>query len=167
MLPKTVLTYLVLQSHFANQQLQNMSEKEKNELREKFSSLAKGQKNWKKSIKRLSILCYECEIEEKNWMIFDLSTSPQKIPRMALPKNCLAQVHLFSTFLHSAKKKSNFFWILNQTHKLVSNRYIHLNHHNFTNFFPPINFNQFRYFYRVDLWWGCRSNGCQPAKNRE
>ena len=47
MLPKTVLTYLVLQSHFANQQLQNMSEKEKSELREKFSSLAKGQKNWK------------------------------------------------------------------------------------------------------------------------
>ena len=41
MLPKTVLTYLVLQSHFANQQLQNMSEKEKNELREKFSILAK------------------------------------------------------------------------------------------------------------------------------
>ena len=46
---------------------------------------------------------------------------------------------------------TNFFWILNQTHKFVSNRYIHLNHLNFTNFFPPINFNQFRYFYRVDL----------------
>ena len=36
-------------------------------------------------------LCYECEIEEKIWLIYDLSTSLQKIPRMAFPKNCLAQ----------------------------------------------------------------------------
>ena len=41
---------------------------------------------------------------------------------------------------------TNFFWILNQTHKFVSNRYIHLNHLNFTNFFPQlilINFDTF------------------------
>ena len=73
MLPKTVITYLVLQSHFANQQLQNMSEKEKNELREKFSSLAKGQKKLKagsahcmisqKTNKRICFVC--CEKQKK------------------------------------------------------------------------------------------------------
>ena len=39
-------------------------------------------------------------------MISDLSTSLQKIPLMALPKNCLAQVHL-STYLRSFLSASN------------------------------------------------------------